>query len=128
MVVYEAKCKCCGKAYIGNTQQKLKTRMTQHFNDTRKVINCGVQIDSFAKHFAEHCEEKIKNGTLKKVKTSDERDLMVIKVLWKGNQISVMKSFGKLNCQLCMNERILILENIRKGKKKNINISINTNS
>ena len=45
MVVYEAKCKCCGKAYIGNTQQKLKTRMTQHFNDTRKVVNCGVQID-----------------------------------------------------------------------------------
>ena len=39
-----------------------------------------------------------------------------------------MKSFGKLNCQLYMNERILIHESIRKGKEKNINTSINTNS
>ena len=72
--------------------------MTQHFNDTRKVVNCGVQIDSFAKHFAEHSKEKIKDGSLKKVKISDVRDLMEIKVLWKGNPISCMKSFGKLNC------------------------------
>ena len=127
-VVYEVKCKCCDKIYIGNTQQKLKTRINQHLADTRKLINCNVQTDSFAKHFAKHLEEKLKNGTLKKVRTSDVRDLVEVKVIWRGNPISCVKSYGKLNCQLCMNERIAILENIRKGKKINKCISINSNS
>ena len=50
------------KYQYGNTQQKLKTRMTQHFMGTRKAINCRIPIDPFANHFDEHCEEKLKNG------------------------------------------------------------------
>ena len=56
------------------------------------------------------------------------RDLVEVKVIWRGNPISCVKSYGKLNCQLCMNERIAILNNIRKGKRLNQNLSINSNS
>ena len=53
---------------------------------------------------------------------------MEVKVIWKGNAISCGKSYGKLNCQLCMNKRIAILNNIRKGKRLNQMLSINSNS
>ena len=32
------------------------------------------------------------------------------RIIWKGNIISCMKSFGKRSCKLCMKERIAILE------------------
>ena len=67
-------------------------------------------------------------GKIRKVRTSEVRDLVEVEVLWKGNAISCGKSYGKLNCQLCMNERIAILENIREGKRLNRDISINSNS
>ena len=85
--------------------------------DTRKLVNCNVQTDSFAKHFGKHLRDKVEEGTIGKMRTSDVRDLVEVKVLWKGNAISCGKSYGKLNCQLCMNERTTILDNITKGRK-----------
>ena len=114
IVVYEAKCKCCGKVYIDYTQQKLKTCVNQHFSDTRRVMNCEIQTDSFAKKFAMHCEDKIEDGSMDRERTSDIRDLVEIKVLRKGNSITCNKSFGKLNCLLCINERIAILKKHEK--------------
>ena len=37
IVIYKATCKECGCYYIGNTQQKLKLRMNQHFADTKDL-------------------------------------------------------------------------------------------
>ena len=37
------------------------------------------------------------------------RAMVEMKVLWKGNIISCMKSFGKKNCKLCMKEKMEIL-------------------
>ena len=42
--------------------------------------------------------------------------MMRMSILWYGNPISCNKSFGKWNCRLCMKERIIILEEMRKGK------------
>ena len=52
IVVYKATCKKSKKYYIGNTQQKLKTRMTQHYNEVKDLLNKELASDSFAKHVA----------------------------------------------------------------------------
>ena len=102
-VIYEAKCKYCGKAYIGNTQQKLKIRMGQHYSDVRALVNTGKLSDSFAAHFASHFKKK--ECTAAKV-----RKMVEMRVLFEGNPISCSKSFGKLTCSLCMAKRMEILE------------------
>ena len=48
-----------------------------------------------------------------------------MKILWKGNPISCSKSFGKLNCSLCMKERLLILKALGDKKEKRL---INSNN
>jgi hypothetical protein len=47
--------------------------------------------------------------------------MMKVKIIWQGNAISCMKLFGKLNCSLCMRERIEILHTIRQEEWKIIN-------
>ena len=57
MVVYKAKCVKTGKIYVGNTQQKLKERMNQHYGEVCKLVNNGQSSDSFARHFGKILEE-----------------------------------------------------------------------
>ncbi len=91
-VVYKATCKICDKSYIGQTQQKLKDQMGQHLNDVKNLVTKGVKSDSFASHFAYHCKKGVKP-------TNDElHKMMKVKIVWQGNAISCIKSFGKLNC------------------------------
>jgi hypothetical protein len=47
--------------------------------------------------------------------------MMKVKIIWQGIAISCMKSFGKLNCSLCMCKRIEILRTIRQEEWKIIN-------
>ena len=54
IVVYKATCKCCGKFYIGNTQNKVKDRIYAHLNETRLLVRKGIKSDTFASHFASH--------------------------------------------------------------------------
>ena len=54
--------------------------------------------------------------------------MVEVSVLWGGKPISCNKSFGKLNCYLCMHERINILESIRKDNKTKVRKCINNNS
>jgi len=51
-VVHKVKCNSTGKVHIGNTQQKFKTRMQQHFNEVQKLVKLGEKSDSYTKHFA----------------------------------------------------------------------------
>jgi hypothetical protein len=51
-VIYEVECKTTGKKYVGNTSQKIKKRMEQHWNTVRKLKNLGEKSTSFASHFA----------------------------------------------------------------------------
>ena len=52
---------------------------------------------------------------------------MKVSILWQGKPISSMKTFRKLNCNLCMNERLQILNASQADKllktKKLINSS-----
>ena len=52
VVVYKTEWKKMDKFYIGNTQQKLKQRMSQHFSEIKNMVNADKLSDSFAKHFA----------------------------------------------------------------------------
>jgi len=109
-VVYKVTCRLCDQPYIGQTQQKLKNRMSQHLQDVKKLVVKGERSDSFAYHFARHCEKGVKptNGELRK--------MMKTRILWQANPISCMKSFGKLRCKLCMRERVELLRAMRHSE------------
>ena len=89
MLIYSLRCKCCDKEYMGKTQRYWKTRTMEHIRDVcklvywnRKRMERGIEeegevqakylgLDSFARHFAEHCKDcRNKN----EVKEDDERD------------------------------------------------------
>jgi hypothetical protein len=89
--------------------------MGQHFIDVKKLITKGIKSDSFVSHFAYHCKKEVKPTSDKLCK------MMKVKIVWQGNAISCMKSFGKLNCSLCMQERIEILCTICQEEWKIIN-------
>jgi len=114
-VVYKVICQICDEPYIGQTQQKLKNRMGGHFQDVKDLVVKDKKSDSFASHFAGHCKkgEKPSNDEL--------RRMMKFKIIWQANAISCMKSFGKLNCSLCMRERIEILRAMRQEECHIIN-------
>ena len=67
IVVYKATRNITGKFYIGNTQQKLKARLTQHFSETKDVMNKGISADSFAKHFARQDTGNTDEATVKTI-------------------------------------------------------------
>lgn len=116
LVVYKATCKFCDCFYIGNTQQKLKKRMEQHFGETCKQVNEGDKSDSFAAHFAAHFEGGDEDITRQMV-----RNKVDMEIVWQGDAISCMKSFGQLSCRLCMKERLEILKQTRRSPEKLIN-------
>jgi len=116
---YWSACNDCKMCYLGNTQQKIKLRINQHLGEVCKLVNTGKTSDSFAKHFALHHKNRESKLTI-----GEARKRVSVSILWQGNPISCNKSFGKLNCSLCMKERILIL----KYSRENPNLIINSNS
>jgi len=80
-------------------------------------VNLGDKSDSFADHMANHFEER----GLTAATCQMTKEMVKMKLLWQGNIISCMKSFGKRNCKLCMKERLAILRKSQKNPKKMIN-------
>ena len=104
MVVYRLECNQCGKFYIGNTQQKIKTRLSQHCSSIRTLLERNVPSNTFVRHMANHLREEQHQYS-----PSNIRERIKVEFLWQGNAISCMKSFGTLRCQLCMEEKLAIL-------------------
>ena len=115
IVVYQVTCKFTGMIYIGNTQQFFKERMCQHFNQVQKLCQKGESSDSYAKHYAEVFQN------FDKPSPSLQRTGIECKILWQGNPISAVKTFGTPNCILCTKERIAILKQSKKDPKLLIN-------
>jgi hypothetical protein len=109
IVIYKITCKMTNKIYIGNTQQNFKKRMTGHFQDVRTLMGKGVHSDSYARHFAGIWPRGAEIPT-----PGMQRDLIKCNILWKGNPISVVKTFGKSTCALCNRERMEIVKLSRK--------------
>ena len=105
IVVYKTEYKDCNMIHIGNTQQKLKVRMTQHLNKICSLVNNNKTSDSFAKHFATHF-----NNQTTKLSAGEARIHVKVSIMWQGKPIACNKSFGKLNCSLYVKERLDILK------------------
>ena len=64
----------------------------------------------------------------KKYPLTELKKLLKVRILWQGKAISTMKSFGRLDCQLCMKERIHILQGLESDRKAKTNTLINASS
>ena len=104
IVVYCVNCPTTGKKYIGNTQQPVKTRMSQHKQDTKRRFCDGKVSDSFAAHFAQF----VPAGTVKKDVVGTIK--YKVDILWQGNPLACVKTFGTSTCKLCAMERLAILK------------------
>lgn len=113
--VYQATCLQTNKKYIGCTQQPVKKRIQQHVQDTKRLFIDDKKSDSFASHFAQLVPE----GTLKK----EVRNFIKVKVdiLWQGDPLACVKTFGTKGCKLCNKERWAILNLTRKTPELAIN-------
>jgi hypothetical protein len=113
-LIYQATCQVCHHIYIGNTQQALKAQFRQHCNDTVSLV-CGklTSADTLASHLASHM-------SLRKPSACHVRPLFQVKVRWKGNPFGVMKSFHTYSCQLCLNEKVDILNSLNAGGKETV--------
>ena len=78
-------------------------RINAHFSKTKQLVNDDNALsDSFAKHFAGHFNEN------ERITRGDVRNMTKIEILWQGKPISSIKTFKKMNCNLCARERIEI--------------------
>ena len=106
----------CDAIYISNTQQTFKKIMGGHLSDLQRLLKNGQKSDSFAAHFVQHF-----NNTTSR---TDLRKCMTFKVIKQLNPIGAIRTFTKPNCNLCMQERLMILKKIRDKR----DIVMNNNS
>ena len=83
--------------------------------DTRRLSLLGKKSDSFAHHF---CQMIPPETDKKKIK-----DYVRVKIdlLWQGNPMSCVKTFGTRACKLCSKESLAILKLTRKTPHLAIN-------
>ena len=116
IVIYEAKCEITKKVYVGNTQQNFKDRMGQHFGDVKRLVQTGKKSDSYARHFG-----KVWANFGESINPQLQRSQLSYRILWQGNPISAVKTFGKDHCVLCSKERFFIMEHTKFNSNKLIN-------
>ena len=117
--MYENTCSNTGKSHIGNTQQHYKKRMLKHNCEAIAQLKEGSRSDSFAKHYSKQMTnfKKFENTAIHKLL----RNSYTSKVLWQGNSISTVKTFGTSHCVLCNQERLHIFYRFKKDPGKLIN-------
>jgi hypothetical protein len=79
--------------------------MNGHFQDVKKVMEKGVYSDSCARHFTGIWPR----GAAAQL-SGIHPDLIKCNILWEGNPISVLLTFGKSTCALCYRERMEIIK------------------
>ena len=92
--------------------------MDGHFSDLQRILKNGQKPDSFSDHFVQHF-----NTTTKRTGISKYMTFKLVKQL---NLIGTMKKITKPNFNLCMQERLTTLKNLRDKRvtimKKNSDI------
>ena len=107
LVVYQAECKATGKVYIGSTHRTVKDRMEEHNSDIKICQKTGKSKSSFSSHFATVLQN-FNPITTKLIKNS-----INYSILWQGNPLSTVQTFGTSRCRLCAKERIEIMKRAR---------------
>ena len=82
--------------------------MDGHFTDPKFLLKNGQKSDSFAAHCVQHF-----NTTISR---TDIRKYMTFKLVKQLNPIDAMKTFTKPKCNLCIQERLTILKNLREKR------------
>ena len=115
LLVHRVECNDTGKSCIGSTQGTLEKRMQGHFTDVRVLRRGGNRSDSCARHFARmtHNFHDPSPALL--------RDMVTFHLIWKGNPLSVVKTFGAPHCLLCQQERLNIFKWMRTKPDELIN-------
>ena len=96
----------CSAIYIGNTQQTFNKRMDGHFSHLQRLRKNGHKSYSFPAYLIQHF-----NTT---TSCTDLRKYTTFKVVKQLNPIGAMNTFTKPNCNLCMQERLTILNNLNE--------------
>lgn len=116
IAVYETICLVTGDKYTGCTQQFVKIRDQQHVKDTKDRVYKDRNSDSFAHHFSQFIPSDCPR------KDSGKFIRRTVKIVWKGDPMGCVKTFGTEKCKLCARERLSILKQLRgKAKDKTIN-------
>jgi len=113
IIIHKATCQVAGKHCIGNTQQTFKDHVKGHFNDVQWLVSKGIKSDSCTSHF-----DPLFDG---KASPTDLRHIQNFEVIWQGNPIAVVKTFGASNCQLCLREKMETAKALNKHPSKLIN-------
>ena len=79
--------------------------MNSYFSDLLRLLKNGLKSDLFSAHFEQHFNTTTSGKDLRKYVT--------FKVVNQLNPIGAMKTFTKPNYNLCMEERLMILRNLR---------------
>ena len=89
--------------------------MQGHAQDVRKLIIKDRKSDSFADHFAKLIPDKTPHENIRKFVR------FKVDILWKGNPLAVVKTFGTRGCKLCARERLEILKMSYNNPQQQIN-------
>jgi hypothetical protein len=78
--------------------------MQQHVQDVKRLVLTDKKSDSFAAHFA----SLVPTGTVRK----EINNFIKVKceIVWQGNPLNCVKTFGTNGCKLCAKERLEILK------------------
>jgi hypothetical protein len=83
---------------MGNTQPFFKNRMRGHFQDVKQFVEKGTSmLDSYVKHFG----VVVPSGA-KAPAPGMQRSLITCSIIWKGDPLAVVKSFGKNSCKITL--------------------------
>ena len=104
-LIYKVKCSMCDAIYIGKTHKTLKKRIDGLLSSLLYLLKKWWKSGSFTAHF-----EQLFNDTTSR---TDIRKYMMFKVVKQPHTIRAMKTFTKPNCNICMEERLSILKNLR---------------
>ncbi len=91
--------------------------MRGHFRDVKRLMEKGVHSDSYARHFAGIWPRGAEIPS-----PGMQHNLIKCEILWQGNPISAVKTFGKNICSLCNREWMEII----KISRSNPDILINS--
>ena len=130
IIVYEAKSNyspnpfMAPKSYIGATQTTLKDRMQGHVGQAKQLQQYlqGTRqqkprsTDTFARYFARIAIATNTNPTPASIRT-----LYTLHVLWHGNPLTTVKTFGTNYCILCNQEKLCLFKRMRTKPGRLIN-------
>ena len=117
IIVYQMQHRHTGHCYIGSTSCTAKSRFQQHNSQTVRCHETGQRSTSVAKFFA----ATLMNWRPGTVSARLVRNQTKYSILWQGNPLSTVQTFGTPSCKLCSKERLEIYKRARFKRATLIN-------